>query len=115
MQFFAYIADPFSQHLLHKHMDIFTLQVDLQLAAVQIVQNALQTVNQGFRVLLGDDAFASQHCRVGHGTGDIFFIHFAVKADGRIEIIRNAVGNAGGDTGPHFCHKEKLLNLTSCR
>ncbi|MBR0325831.1 MAG: energy-coupling factor transporter transmembrane protein EcfT, partial [Selenomonadales bacterium] len=65
---------------------------------------------QGICIVLRNDAFACQHCCMGHRTGDIFFVHFAVKADGRVEIIRNAVGYAGCDTGPPI---ERLLKPLS--
>ena len=80
-------------------------------AAIAAVLVIALGVGAGF--LLGNDIFCTQHGCMGHGTGDILLIHFAVKADGRIEIVRNAVRNAGGPPGPHFSHKKIILSKSS--
>ena len=49
---------------------------------------------------------------MSHGAGDILSVHPAVKVDGGIEIVRNAVGFAGGPSGPHFFHNPVLVVLS---
>ena len=85
-------------------MDVLAGHIEFQRAGVQIIQNALQTVNQLVGFLLSDNALRPQHGGVGHGAGDILPVHSAIEADGRIEIVRNAVRCAGGPPGPHLFH-----------
>ena len=104
VELLAHIPQPLGQHLLHKHMDILAGVVKVQFSRFQVVQDSLQSLDQGIRLLLGQDALGPQHGGVGHGAGDILLIQFAVKVDGGIEIIRNAADLAGRPSGPHFCH-----------
>ena len=111
VELLAHISQALGQHLLHKHMDILAGKVKFQRAGIQVVQNSLQAVDEGIGFLLGDNLFRTQHCSMGHRAGDILLIHLAVKANGGIEIIRNAVYNAGSPSGPHLRHSFLLLML----
>ena len=108
VELFAHISNTLGKHLLHKHMNIFAGWIDHQHTGVQILQNALQTVDQKICIILRDDTLTGQHCRVGHRAGDIFFIHSGIKPDRRIKIICYFVCYAGSYTGPHFRHNFEL-------
>ena len=112
MQLFAHIPQPLGQHLLDEHVDILAAEVKYQLAGIQILQNSLKAVDELLGLPLGDDALSPQHGGMSHGAGDILSVHPAVKVDGGIEIVRNAVGFAGGPSGPHFFHNPVLALLS---
>ena len=100
VELFAHIPQPLGQHLLDEHMDVLAAKVEFQRPGFQIAQNALQPVNELPGLGLRDDALRPQHGGMSHGAGDVLLIKFAVKADGRIEIIRNAADLAGSPSGP---------------
>ena len=100
VELFSYIAHALGQHLLDEHVDVLAAHVEFQRAGIQIVQNPLQRVDERRRVLLRNDALCAEHRRVRHAALDILPVHFTVKPDGRVEIIRNRIGYAGGPAGP---------------
>ena len=81
-------------------MDVLAAKVKFQRPGFQVVQNALKPVNELPGLGLRDDALGTQHGGMSHGAGDVLLIKFAVKADGRIEIIRDAADLAGRPSGP---------------
>ena len=100
VQLFPHVADALGEHLLDKHVDVLGAHVKLQRAGIQIVQNALQRVDDALRVRLRDDLLCAEHGRVRHGARDVLLIHAAVKADGGIEVVRDLIGVSGGSAGP---------------
>ena len=100
VQLFAHIPQPLGQHLLHKHVNILAGHVHSQLAALQIIQNALQAVYQPAGLLVGDNALGGQHGRVSHAAQDVLPVHAAVKMNGRVKIVRQLVRHAAGAARP---------------
>ena len=102
----ASIAHAGGQSLLHKGVHILGIGVDLQRAAVQIVQNGLQALVNIVHILLGDDALLAQHSRVYHAAVDILFDHPRIKADGRVKVVHAAVHRFAGTSLPKLGHKK---------
>ena len=100
VELLSHVPQPLGQHLLDEHVDVLAAEVKFQRPGFQIVQNPLQPVNELPGLGLGDDALGAQHGCVSHGAGDVLLIKFAVKADGGIEIIRDAADLAGRPSGP---------------
>ena len=94
------------QSLLHKGVHILGIGVNLQRAAVQIVQNGLQALVDIVHILLGDDALLAQHSRVYHAAVDILFDHPRIKADGRVKVVHAAVHRFAGTSLPKLGHKK---------
>ncbi len=69
-------------------------------AAVQIVQNRVQTLVDVVDILLGDDALSAQHGGVDKAALNILLDHPRVKADGRVEIVDAAESTALLKPGP---------------
>ena len=106
MQPLASIAHAGGQSLLHKGVHILGIGVNLQCAAVQIVQNGLQALVDIVHILLGDDALLAQHSRVYHAAVDILFDHPRIKADGRVKVVHAAVHRFAGTSLPKLGHKK---------
>ena len=102
----ASIAHAGGQSLLHKGVHILGIGVNLQRAAVQIVQNGLQALVDIVHILLGDDALLAQHSRVYHAAVDILFDHPRIKADGRVKVVHAAVHRFAGTSLPKLGHKK---------
>ena len=105
-QALAGIADAGGEGLLHKGVHILGIGVNLQRAAVQIVQNGLQALVDIVHILLGDDALLAQHSRVYHAAVDILFDHPRIKADGRVKVVHAAVHRFAGTSLPKLGHKK---------
>ena len=99
------IANAGGQRLLHKGVYILGIGVDLQRAAVQIVQNRVQTFVNIVHILLGDDALSAQHGRVDEAALNILLDHPRVKADGGVKIVYAAVNGLAGPALPKLGHK----------
>ena len=98
------IADAGGQCLLHKGVYILGAGVDLQRAAVQILQNGVQTFVNIVHILLGDDTLSAQHGRVDKAALNILLDHPRVKADGGVKIVYAAVNGLAGPALPKLGH-----------
>ena len=67
MQFLARLADAAGQFALHEGVDVLAGHVDLQLARVDVGEDAFETCDDGLLFLLGEHADLAQHARVGDG------------------------------------------------
>ena len=74
VQTLAGITDALGQQLLDVHMDVLVIERELHLAVLDILQNALKTLNDLFGLMLLDDALLTQHGSVRDRAGDIFLI-----------------------------------------
>ena len=86
-------------------MHILGSGVDFQRAAVQILQNPLQTFVDILHIPGGNDALAAQHGRMDHAALDILLDHPCVKTDGGVKVIDAAVDGLAGAALPQLCHK----------
>ena len=105
MKFFAHVADAADEDGLHVHMDVLSLFVESHFACFDVVQDFTQCFHNEVCVLLGDDALFAQHGCVCHTAGDVLVIHAAVKADGGMEMVCEAVCGFGEASAPKFLHK----------
>ena len=108
VQLLAEVADARGEHLLDEHMDVLARGVERERAAVEIVEDALQRVDDGIGVRLGENVLRAEHRRVRHAARDVLAVHPAVEADGGVEIVRDRIGHAGRAARPHFCHGDGL-------
>ena len=76
------VTDAGGQRLLDEGVDVLGVGVDFQCAAVQIVQNGVQTLVNIVHILPGDDALSAQHGRVDEAALNILLDHPRVEADG---------------------------------
>ena len=74
MKPFSRIPDPLREDLLDIHMDILVFLRKLELPALKIRQDPLQTFYDLFSLSVYNDPLFPQHGRMGHGPGDIFLI-----------------------------------------
>ena len=74
VQTLAGITDALGQQLLDVHVDVLVIERELYLAVLDILQNALKTLNDLFGLMLLDDALLTQHGSVRDRAGDIFLI-----------------------------------------
>ena len=86
-------------------MDVLGVGVDFQCAAVQIVQNRVQTFVNIVHILLGDDTLSAQHGRVDKAALNILLDHPRVEADGGVKIVYAAVNGLAGPALPKLGHK----------
>ena len=89
---------------------ILGVGVDFQCAAVQIVQNGVQTLVNIVHILPGDDALSAQHGRVDKAALNILLDHPRVEADGGVKIVYAAVNGLAGPALPKLGHRFYLLN-----
>ena len=108
VQLLAEVADARGEHLLDKHMDVLARGINGERTAVQIVEDALQRVDDRVGVRGRQDVLRAEHGRVRHAARDVLTVHTAVEADGGIEIVRDRIGHAGRAARPHFCHGDGL-------
>lgn len=74
MQTLAGITDALGQQLLDVHVDVLVIERELNLAVLDILEDALQTFDDLFGLMLLDDALLAQHGSVRDRSGDIFLI-----------------------------------------
>ena len=74
VQTLAGITDALGQQLLDVHVNVLVIERELNLAVLDILQNALKTLNDLFGLMLLDDALLTQHGSVRDRAGDIFLI-----------------------------------------
>ena len=90
MQFLARLADAAGQFALHEGVDVLAGHVDLQLACVDVGEDALKACDDSLLFLLGEYADFAQHARVGDGAGDVLLVHARVKADDLLRRSRRS-------------------------
>ena len=100
----ASITDSVCQLRLNEHMNILTAHIYFKLSALNILKNTKQSVDYSLTVLDAYDALLCQHLRMSHRAQYILLVHLAVKADGRVKIVRQAICYTGISACPHFCH-----------
>ena len=74
VQTLAGITDALGQQLLDVHVDVLVIERELNLAVLNILEDALQTFDDLFGLMLLDDALLAQHGSVRDRSGDIFLI-----------------------------------------
>ena len=74
VQTLAGITDALGQQLLDVHVDVLVIERELNLAVLDILEDALQTFDDLFGLMLLDDALLAQHGSVRDRSGDIFLI-----------------------------------------
>ena len=74
VQTLAGITDALGQQLLDVHVDVLVIERELNLAVLDILQDALKTLNDLLGLMLLDNALLAQHGRVRDRAGDIFLI-----------------------------------------
>ena len=74
VQTLAGITDALGQQLLDVHVDVLVIERELNLAVLDILEDALQTFDNLFGLMLLDDALLAQHGSVRDRAGDIFLI-----------------------------------------
>ena len=104
MQFFARLAYTFRQYLFDEHMYILAVGIGQKSAVQHIVEYQGQAVCNFVRLVFRHDALVSEHLRVRDTARNILFEHTAVKAYGRIEIVRQLVCRTVRASRPHFTH-----------
>ena len=105
------VTDAGGQRLLDEGVDVLGVGVDFQCAAVQIVQNGVQTLVNIVHILLGDDALSAQHGRVDKAALNILLDHPRVEADGGVKIVYAAVNGLAGPALPKLGHRFYLRFL----
>ena len=114
VQTLACIADAAGQFGLVEGMDILSMEVDLQSAALQIPEDAFQPGQNGLGVLGRIDALGTQHGGVRHAAGQILYRQTLIKANGGVEVVRDLVKMLCGAARPQFFHKNLELSLYYC-
>ena len=99
---FARRTDALGQGLLHEGVDVLGIRVDLESAGLDVIEDALQTCKDGLGVLLRVDALCAQHGSMGHGPGDVLFVHPGVELDARVEVVGFRVDLFREPSGPEF-------------
>ena len=105
------VTDAGGQRLLDEGVDVLGVGVDFQCAAVQIVQNRVQTLVNIVHILPGDDALSAQHGRVDKAALNILLDHPRVEADGGVKIVYAAVNGLAGPALPKLGHRFYLRFL----
>ena len=83
----AVVADPLCQLALDEGVDILSLHVYRERAALDISEDSSESLYNILNALLGDNAAFAEHSRVGDTALDILAVHTAVKRDRAVEII----------------------------
>ena len=74
MQALARVADALGQQLLNVHVDILVIGDELHLAVLDVLQDALESLDDLFRLVLLDDTLPAEHGRMRDRAGDVFLI-----------------------------------------
>lgn len=92
MQALAGIADALGEQLLDVHMNVLIIERELYVAVLDVLENALESLNDLLGFVLLDDALLAQHGRVRDRAGDVLLVQAAVKQDRRVEIVYYKIG-----------------------
>ena len=92
MQALAGIADALGEQLLDVHMNVLIIERELYVAFLDILENALEALNDLLGLVLLDDALPAQHGRVRDRAGDVLLVQTAVKQDGRVKVVYYKIG-----------------------
>ena len=92
VQSLARLADPCRQQRFHIHVDILVVGRKFHLARLDVREDVRKALDDGLRILPGDDAARTQHLGVGHGAGDILLVEPLVEVDGGIEVVDQFIG-----------------------
>ena len=79
MKTLAGIADALDQVCLHEGMNILVFFGKYEFSGLNISQNAVQSVNDGFPVILRNNALLGQHRHMGNAALDILMIKLLIK------------------------------------
>ena len=104
----AVLTDALGEDGLDVHVDVLVLHGELHFAALDVLQNGLQTVDDVVGVLLRDDALLAQHGGVGDGAPDVLLVQAGVKVDGGVKVVDQCVGLLLETSSPKF-HIVSLL------
>ena len=88
----AGIADALGEQLLDVHMNVLVIERELYVAFLDILEDALEALNDLLGLMLLDDALPAQHGRVRDRAGDVLLVQAAVKQDGRVKVVYYKIG-----------------------
>ena len=91
MQALSHVAKALCKLRLDKHVNVLCRHVELELAALDICKDLLQTADKLKAVAHADYALFAEHGRMRDAALDILLVHSSVKCDGGIECIYSAV------------------------
>ena len=95
------IADQILQPRFHVHVDVFQRDLELELALVDLLADALQAVGDGGAVGVGQDALLHQHGRMRERAFDVFLVEALVDVDGGVNLLHDRSRAAGKAAAPH--------------
>ena len=74
MQTLAGVTDALGEQLLDVHMNVLIIERELYVAVLDVLEDALEALNDLLGFVLLDDALLAQHGSVSDRSGDIFLI-----------------------------------------
>ena len=83
----ARVADALGQNLLDGHVNVFVVDVELEIARVDVVLDLVEPGNDGVAVGLGDNALLGKHRGMSFGAGDVLLVHRLVHHQGGAEFL----------------------------
>ena len=85
-------ADALGQRLLHRHVDVLVVDVEVEVAGGDVGPHLVQAGADGVGVGLGDDAHMGKHLCVGLGALDVLGPHALVKGQRRAVLLEELLG-----------------------
>ena len=73
-------------------MNVLVIERELYVAFLDILEDALEALNDLLGLVLLDDALSAQHGRVRDRAGDVLLVQAAVKQDGRVKVVYYKIG-----------------------
>ena len=98
----ARLADPISQCLLDVHMNVFELDTELELAAIDLRADLLQAVDDLIAIVVGDDVLSGEHFRMRDRAFDVLTIQPLIESNRRLEFIDHLVRRLLETPAPEF-------------
>ena len=91
MKPFSHVAEALCKLRLDEHVNVLRRHVKLELSALDVRKDLLETADKLQAVAHADYALFAEHGRVGNAALDILFVHSSVESDRRIERVNSAV------------------------
>ena len=100
MKTFSGIANAFDQMCLHKAVNVLVLCSKGQSTVVNVLTDALQSLDDAFFILVRQNTLFGKHGYMGNASLDVFFVEFLVKGKRCVKIVYKLICFLGETSAP---------------
>ena len=102
-------ADQLLQPRFHRHMDVFIFAAELEAALLDLGAHGIEPRDDGFRLLIGEDAHGAEHVGVSLACTNVFGVETPVEGNGGVDFLHDLGGLRLEAAAPH------LIGHLGCR